>query len=450
MLNTLARTPTLLKGCDGALQMNVQRIYLGLAVLLVLSCSNGTGNELTLDQAAEQFVKLGLELGEHDSLYIGMYLGPDEWREHAKANLRSKEQLSDAIRTLLAKIEAMDPAAGDDSVRHKSLLGNVRAMDMRIRMARGEKFTFTEEAKLLLDVDVPRYELADFDRMLKQIEISLPGEGELIDRIEALRTSVTIPEDKLDVVFSRTLEECARRTAEYIILPQDERVRVEYVSGGTGGGYSEYLGENESLITIYTDTSITPDYVVVLACHEGYPGHHVASLLIEQRYLVEKAWIEFQMQSLWGPAVLIGEGSAEYGIKLAFPENESVEFQLEVLAPLAGLDPEKVALWNELIRLRSQLSEFTATATAQRYLDGEITREEAIDLSQKYGLLPYDRAERSIRFAEGARTYVLTYSLGEDIVETYIEKQSGGDPAARWKAFEQLIVELPATSDLVK
>jgi hypothetical protein len=121
-----------------------------------------------------------------------------------------------------------------------------------------------------------------------------------------------------------------------------------------------------------------------------------------------------------------------------------------VLAPLAGLDPEKVAFWNELMVLRGQLDDFAATATAQRYLDGEITREEAIKLRQKYGLLPHDRAERSIRFAEGARTYVLTYSLGEDIVETYIEKQSGSDPAARWKAFEQLIVELPATSDLVK
>jgi hypothetical protein len=189
---------------------------------------------------------------------------------------------------------------------------------------------------------------------------------------------------------------------------------------------------------------------VVLGCHEGYPGHHVTSILIEQRYLVEKGWIEFKLQSLWGPAVLIGEGSAEYGIELAFPDDESAAFQLEVLAPLAGLDPEKVAFWNELMVLRGQLDNFAATATAQRYLDGEITREEAIKLRQKYGLIPRDRAERSIRFAETARTYVLTYSLGKEIVKTYIEKQSGDDPAARWKAFKQLIVELPAPSDMIK
>ena len=51
---------------------------MGLAALLVVSCSNGTGVELTLDEAAEQYVKLGLELGEHDSVYIGTYLGSDE------------------------------------------------------------------------------------------------------------------------------------------------------------------------------------------------------------------------------------------------------------------------------------------------------------------------------------------------------------------------------------
>lgn len=423
---------------------------MGLAALLVVSCSNGTGVELTLDEAAEQYVKLGLELGEHDSVYIGTYLGSDEWQEHARANLRSKEQLAEAIATLLAKVEAMDPDTGDDSIRHRILLGKVRAMDMRIRMARGETFTFAEEAKLLLDIDVPRYELADLDRLLVPIEERLPGEGELIDRFEALRMSVTIPKDKLDTAISRTLEECARRTAEFIDLPQDERVRVEYVAGGTGGGYSEYLGDNESLISIMTDSPITPDYAVVLACHEGYPGHHVASLLIEQRFLVERGWIEFQLQSLWGPSVLVAEGSAEYGIKLAFPDDESVAFQIEVLAPIADLDPAKVALWNQLIELRNQLDDAAATATAQRYLDGEITREEAIDLRWKYGLLPRDLAERSVRFAEGARTYVLTYSLGEKIVETYIEKQAGDNPKARWDAFEQLIVELPAASELVK
>lgn len=423
---------------------------MGLAALLVVSCSNGTGVELTLDEAAEQYVKLGLELGEHDSVYIGTYLGSDEWQEHARANLRSKEQLAEAIATLLAKVEAMDPDTGDDSIRHRILLGKVRAMDMRIRMARGETFTFAEEAKLLLDIDVPRYELADLDRLLVPIEERLPGEGELIDRFEALRTSVTIPKDKLDAAISRSLEECARRTAEFIDLPQDERVRVEYVAGGTGGGYSEYLGDNESLISIMTDSPITPDIAVVLACHEGYPGHHVASLLIEQRFLVERGWIEFQLRSLWGPSVLVAEGSAEYGIKLAFPDGESVAFQIEVLAPIADLDPAKVALWNQLIELRNQLDDAAATATAQRYLDGEITREEAIDLRWKYGLLPRDLAERSVRFAEGARTYVLTYSLGEKIVETYIENKAGDNPKARWDAFEQLIVELPAASELVE
>jgi hypothetical protein len=87
------------------------------------------------------------------------------------------------------------------------------------------------------------------------------------------------------------------------------------------------------------------------------------------------------------------------------------------------------------------------TATAQLYLDGKITREEAIEQRRKYSLTSRARAEQSVRFIEQYRSYVLNYNLGQDIVKEYIEKQ-GDDQSSRWAAFEGMLTELSSASDM--
>jgi len=132
---------------------------------------------------------------------------------------------------------------------------------------------------------------------------------------------------------------------------------------------------------------------------------------------------------------------------LAFPGDEGVTFQRDVLAPLAGINAESVEIWNEYVVLNSQLGSHAASATAQRYIDGEITRDEAVQERIKYGLRTPREAERNVRFVEEVRSYVLNYSLGEEIVSTYIDSQSSSQED-KWDAFERLINELPAASDL--
>ncbi len=419
-----------------------------ISLALLWSCSDSPLPITTLDQAAEQFVKLGLELGEYDEYYIDSYVGPDEWREHAKERLRPEQALAEATSKLLAEIEAIVPASEEEKVRRRMLVRRVRAMDARARMINGEVFAFSEEAKLLLDAEPVPGDFGEFDRLLDEIDKIVPGEGDLNKRVDALRMSVAIPEDKLDPVFRKTVEECRQRTLDHIDLPDGERFRLEYVSGVSWGGYLEYLGEYESLMSINTDVPMTLDRAVDLGCHEGYPGHHVYNLLVDQRYLQELGWMEFQLQPLFAPAMLIHEGSAEYATKLAFPGDESLTFQREVLAPLAGIDASNVEIWNEYLELNSQLGDHATSATAQRYLDGEITRDEALQERIKYGMRTPAEAERNVRFAEEFRTYVLNYSLGEQIVSSYIDSHSNS-VSDKWDEFQKLIQELPSASDLL-
>jgi hypothetical protein len=65
-----------------------RQCFIGLlfSIMTVLSscadikhAQSDTSNEL--NQAAQQYVKLGLELGEYDKDYVDAYLGPDEWKK---------------------------------------------------------------------------------------------------------------------------------------------------------------------------------------------------------------------------------------------------------------------------------------------------------------------------------------------------------------------------------
>ena len=91
-----------------------------------------------LDEEAERYVKLALQLGEYDPDYVDAYLGPPEWAQSAKENLKSKAELSAEIAALFSDLRAMSPDDPDSMKRHKALLKNVRAMDARMRMANGE------------------------------------------------------------------------------------------------------------------------------------------------------------------------------------------------------------------------------------------------------------------------------------------------------------------------
>ena len=426
--------------------MSPKSLFL-ISCTLLWSCSDEFPAITTLEEAGERFVMLGLELGEYDEYYVDSYFGPEEWREHAKKHLRSKQALVQATSELSATLEAIEPASEEDSIRRRMLLRKVRAMNARARMNNGEVFTFAEEAKLLLDADLVAADFDEFDHVLDEMDSIVPGEGGLNDRVDALRNSMVIPEDKLDVVFRRAIEECRQRTLDHIELPNDERFRLEYVTGVSWNGYLEYLGNNESLMSINTDVPMTLTRAIDLGCHEGYPGHHVYNLLVDQRFLQELGWIEFQLQPLFAPAMLIHEGSANYAVELAFPGDEGVTFQRDVLAPLAGINAESVEIWNEYVVLNSQLGDHATSATAQRYVDGEITRDEAVQERIKYGLRTPRQAERNVRFVEEVRSYVLNYSLGEEIVSTYIDSQSSSQED-KWDAFERLINELPTASDL--
>ena len=397
--------------------------------------------QYTLDQAGEDFVKTALRMGEIDGDYVDAYSGPKEWRAAIKGTDVNPEELAKEIDALRSRLSLLEVGA-NEKVRRRNLMKLLRAMQVRLDVVTGKEVSFDKEVSDIYDVKPPRYDLSEYDAVLAELDALVPGEGSTAERILAFRNKFAIPKDKLKPVFDRAIAECRVRTQKFFNLPETEKFRMEFVNNKSWSGYNYYQGNYESLIQINTDFPITIDRAVDLGCHEGYPGHHVWNLFIERELVGKRGWIEYSVNPLFGPFGPLAEGSGNYGIELAFPGPEKAKFETEVLYPMAGLDTKEAKKFEKVLELEGKLSHAT-NDIARSYLDGELSKEEAVPLIQKYYLQSYEKSEQRLRFMEKYRGYVINYNIGQDIVRDYISK-AGNTPEAQWAAFRDMLT-IPLT-----
>src|SRR5438093_6413896 len=405
----------------------------GVVVLLMAA--------LPMNTIAERYVKLVLAVGQHDADYVDAYYGPPEWKTEAERNTMPLAEIQAAATRLIADIPAVSDADRRDELivlRHDYLKRQLEALLARVRMLQGAKLSFDEESKALYDAVAPTHPESYFDETLKAIDRELPGPGPLADRYEAFRQRFVIPPDRLSAVFDRAIAEGRRRTLQHVQLPAEERFTVEYVKNKPWSGYNWYRGGYRSLIQVNTDLPIYIDRAVDLACHEGYPGHHVYNVLLEQHLVKERGWIEFTIYPLFSPQSLIAEGTANFGIEVAFPGDERLAFERDVLFPIAGLDPSQADRYASVRSLVDRLS-YAGNEAARRYLNGEIDRATAAAWLTKYAMSSPKAAEQRTRFFDTYRSYVINYNLGKDLVKHYVETKAGSAPARRWEEFAQLL-----------
>ena len=402
-----------------------------------------------LGSIASDYVKLTLALGEKEAGYVDAYYGPAQWVEAAKADPRDMRELGNAIVDLMLRLDAL--TISDDPLveaRKRFLSAQLEAALTRHAMMQKEKFPFAKEAMGLFGVTPELRPLTEFDPVLEEIENIVPGEGPLSERVAAFENGYIIPTDRLQAVFDTAIAECKARTAQYFDLPEGENFKLEFVTGKSWSGYNYYQGNYQSLIQVNTDLPIFIGRAVDLGCHEGYPGHHVYNMLLEKNLTKGRGWQEFSVYPLYSPQSLIAEGSANFGIELAFNGQDRLDYERDVLYPLAGLDPDTAAAYWALQIAKQALSGARMTI-AQQYLDGEITREEAVALNQKYQLVSAERAAQMTDFNEQYRSYVINYGLGLEMVRDWIEAQ-GDAPVWRWKAMEWLLSEPMLPGDLLE
>ena len=400
---------------------------------------------ITIDKIAEQYVKLSLKIGQHSEYYVDAYYGPADWQPK-----QSKTDLNTLYKDACKLINDIDKIITNNrSRRVHYLYVHIKASATYINKLLGNELKFLDECAALYDVVPPTFNTQHFDVVLKELDNLVPGTGDLNTRMNDYRQEFVIPVDRLDAVFNAAIDEARKRTLNFIDIPTNENFNVELVNNQVWSAYNWYKGNSYSLIQLNTDHPIFIDRVIDLAAHEGYPGHHIFNALIEKHLVNKNGWIEYCIYNLFSPASLLAEGSANYGIDVVFPIKERLDFEQSVLFPLAGIKPEKAKLYYDIQAVLHKLS-YVDNMVAQKYLDNEITADEAVKLLMKYALSSEERSKQRLKFIEYNRSYVINYNYGQDLVKVYLANQvTNSSHDELWRVFTELLSE-PRTGSMMQ
>lgn len=370
-----------------------------LSVLLAAACADRPAPD-PLGQVASRYVELATALMRQDQMSA------------------AGDSLTHANRSADTDAEAIDIAAGAEDAlrqlsaieqsdqtetRRKWLEAQLSALAARARQQKGVALSIDDELRQLFGATAPVASGSDHAR--EQVERLLPGNGDASVRLDSFESRVVVPRPRLPAVFQRALAECRTRTHALIDLPPGDGVTVRYVVDAPWSGFSAYQGNNRSLVSVNTSYPLTVDRVLQLACHEGYPGHHVINLLRDAEAQVKRP--ELAVAPLFTPDAFETEAIATRAMQLVFRQDERVSFERDVLFPLAGLDQSlaetHVAIATGLDRMAPAIG-----VTLARFLSGDLGFVEAGWMLQRDALMRHPQA--TLDFARRYRVFSLAYS----------------------------------------
>lgn len=370
-----------------------------------------------LDAIAERYVRAALKLSQHDPSLVEQWRGPESWNPGPR---RPVAELQHEIESLQHQIElaAADLSSAAEHARIHYLSGQVRALRYAVERQLGRAATIDEQARDEFGLEFPPLDRAAIDRTHRQLQQTLPGSGPLAERVGALRRATTVPRERRIAVLTKAIEACRGAMPSEVALPDGERVELVFKPGMTFDAFARYQGQQRTDIEINDAGELDISRAGRLACHEGYPGHHLQNLLID-RLFAERQWQELLLTPGFGPHLLATEGAAEAGAELAMPASRRASLYGTLFA-IAELDP---ALIGQLLRVEDLLTELLPVVTdvARQYLAGGITREQAFDRLANDALVANPQA--TLAFIEQRRARALVYGEGRRVVHESMESR---------------------------
>jgi hypothetical protein len=239
----------------------------------------------------EQYLKLCVALGERDPDSLDFYVGPEALVADVRAHPPKQAEIAVEAGKLRDRLDgdlASRVFATDAEVRRARFLRvQLDALRLRAEMLGGKTLTFDEEGQILMGATAG-VDMAAERRVLIRREIA-----ELLGGVDGLaQQSPDLARHYSE--FERGFlvkDEKVPAVMDAALLPADESVEVQYVARKPWSAFSRYLGHDRSVISVNMDYPMTVDRILELACHEGYPGHHVFNMLREKSLAGrEKEW----------------------------------------------------------------------------------------------------------------------------------------------------------------
>jgi hypothetical protein len=410
------------------------RRFLPAIAALVLGCVAGCQSKsaATLEGAAEHYVTLALELGRERPKEIDAYFGPPALDPREKGKAAGLAALLERARQLQGDV---GQAAGEDASRRAHLSASVSQLVKVLEsLTATARPAFDAEAKTLYGLELAPPDDAALKGRLQQLDELLPGPGSLAFRVASYRNRFIIPGGKREAVFERALAECRRRTLEHWPLPGSEQLKVEW-SRDVDAAWYRYEGEGKGRVQVNPAAIAYTGSPLDMACHEGYPGHHAQFLLMDDAAKGTLS-VEDTVVLLRSPASVLREGAAAYAVELAFPPDERLAFERDVLFPLAGLPPAEAEKYLKVHRLVNELAE-AVTPVLRDYRDGTISFNSATFKLEADALISSPSA--LLKFTDELGAYVAAYSTVTGRVRSQVESGGAAPESDRWMRLRELL-----------
>jgi len=375
------------------------------------------------DSHAEQYLRLGLQLGRHDDDVVDAYFGPPE----LKAAVDAADPVDPA--RLAASADGLLNELGDGWLRDQ-----VSGVHAYAEVLAGAPRPYAEEVEACYLLRPKRTDEAVFAEVHERLEELLPGAGALAERYDAYRKSAFVPREGVEQVAGEVIEAARRGTRELVDLPDGEDVDLEIVHDVPWMGYCEYVGGLRSRISINGDLPLSFIDLVRLIIHETYPGHHVERCRKDELLVRERGLLEETIVLLPTPQSVIAEGIATIAPGILLDRTPEA---FAGLAAAAGIDMD----FARAVAIESALEDagwVELNAAHMLYTDGK-GEDEVRAYFERWALLDADLSAHAIRFLRGttSRSYVICYPAGRELCTAYI----AGDPARfRWLLSEQVRV----------
>ena len=192
--------------------------YLTIILLIILTACKSKSDQPSIDNIAEDYVKLVLEIGQYDNSFVDAYFGPEEWKPtKPKADTLPLENFVLRTDTLINQCETLllSSEPNLEIARINMLKKQLIAVRTKTEMIGGKTYTFDQEAKLLYDVEPPHFNPLHFNELLLKMDSLLVGEGDLPTRYNNFMIEFEIPKEKLDTIFRVAIDESRRITKDY-------------------------------------------------------------------------------------------------------------------------------------------------------------------------------------------------------------------------------------------
>ncbi|MEM6485237.1 MAG: hypothetical protein AAF662_09660 [Pseudomonadota bacterium] len=353
--------------------------------ILFLNACGGESPDERLDRIASAYIELSMHLDRLRPGEVDAWFGPERLDSRGTASERSFKLIAEDAAALS---EELGSELSERGARLEQRIGELKSA--AAYLAAPKTMSFAEQTTALYDVPWNEAPRSLIDASLAEIRVLLPGRGSVRARMALLRRRLVIPAERRQTVFQAAIDECRRRTLANWELPENESIELVWTRD-VDAAWHRFDGKAQSTLLVNPLAISTVDQSLDLACHETYPGHHAQFVLFELGAGDADLALEDHLVLLRSPVTAFREAAAMNAVDLAFSPRERLQFEREVLFPLAGLKPEDADL---LYRIRPHLKQVALAIPViiKEHEDRELSDAEALNRLQNEALVASPRA----------------------------------------------------------